>query len=266
MIRKRRIAPTMIALALMTGAAACGSDNNASSATTAQAPAATTAATSAAATTAARKIIIGERPHHVHRARAPSRVHQVVDVGVAAVDIVQQTVERPRENVAFHLGEKPKSFNLLVAQAVRDFLRLLEPLPYAPFAHLMRQADIILTDSGGIQEEGPSLGKPVLVMRDTTERPEGVAAGTALLTGPNAPAIVAHATRLLTDEAAYRLMAAARNPYGDGHAAERIVERIRRYFNLQPEPSPSVAPWELDRIGAGKVIGARALEAPTPSV
>jgi UDP-N-acetylglucosamine 2-epimerase (non-hydrolysing) len=88
----------------------------------------------------------------------------------------------------------------------------------------------VLTDSGGVQEEAPSLGKPVLVMRDTTERPEGVAAGTALLTGPNASAIVEHATRLLTDEAAYRSMASARNPYGDGHAAERIVERIHRYF------------------------------------
>jgi UDP-N-acetylglucosamine 2-epimerase (non-hydrolysing) len=74
------------------------------------------------------------------------------------------------------------------------------------------------------------LGKPVLVLRDTTERPEGVAAGTALLTGTNAQAIVKHATRLLTDEAAYRSMATARNPYGDGYAAGRIVERIRRYF------------------------------------
>ena len=74
------------------------------------------------------------------------------------------------------------------------------------------------------------MGKPVLVMRDTTERPEGVAAGTAILTGPNARAIVQHAARLLTDEAAYRTMATARNPYGDGYAAERIVERIRRYF------------------------------------
>ena len=83
------------------------------------------------------------------------------------------------------------------------------------------------------QEEAPSLGKPVLVMRDTTERPEGVAAGTAILTGPNAPAIVEHAARLLTDEAAYRSMAAATNPYGDGHAAKRILERIRRYFYAQ---------------------------------
>jgi UDP-N-acetylglucosamine 2-epimerase (non-hydrolysing) len=94
----------------------------------------------------------------------------------------------------------------------------------------MAHSRLVLTDSGGVQEEAPSLGKPVLVMRDTTERPEGVTAGTALLTGTNAEAIVRHVTRLLTDEAAYRSMAAARNPYGDGYAAERIVTRIRQYF------------------------------------
>ena len=94
----------------------------------------------------------------------------------------------------------------------------------------MAHCRLVLTDSGGVQEEAPSLGKPVLVMRDTTERPEGVAAGTALLTGTNAQEIVKRATRLLTDKVAYRSMAAARNPYGDGYAAERIVKRIRRYF------------------------------------
>jgi UDP-N-acetylglucosamine 2-epimerase (non-hydrolysing) len=109
-------------------------------------------------------------------------------------------------------------------------LRLIEPQSYRNFVALMARCRLVLTDSGGVQEEAPSLGKPVLVMRDTTERPEGVAAGTALLTGPNALAIVKHATRLLRDEVAYRSMATARNPYGDGHAAERIVDRIRRYF------------------------------------
>ena len=144
---------------------------------------------------------------------------------------------------------------------------LIPPQGYRNFVALMARCRLVLTDSGGVQEEAPSLGKPVLVMRDTTERPEGVAAGTALLTGPNASPIVAHATRLLTDEAAYRSMATARNPYGDGYAAERIVERICRYFNQQTEPlAPSVSPWQLDRKGAGKVIGVRALEEPTPSV
>jgi UDP-N-acetylglucosamine 2-epimerase (non-hydrolysing) len=109
-------------------------------------------------------------------------------------------------------------------------VKLIPPQGYRNFVALMAHCRLVLTDSGGVQEEAPSLGKPVLVMRDNTERPEGVAAGTALLTGTNAQAIVAHATRLLRDDAAYRAMATARNPYGDGHAAERIVERIRRYF------------------------------------
>jgi UDP-N-acetylglucosamine 2-epimerase (non-hydrolysing) len=124
-------------------------------------------------------------------------------------------------NVAVHvhrlLGELPN-------------VRLIEPQGYRNFVRLMARCRLILTDSGGVQEEGPSLGKPVLVMRDTTERPEGVAAGTALLTGPQASAIVEHATRLLTDRAAYEKMATAKNPYGDGHAAERIVARIREHF------------------------------------
>jgi len=109
-------------------------------------------------------------------------------------------------------------------------VRLVEPQGYRNFVRLMSRCRLVLTDSGGVQEEAPSLGKPVLVMRDTTERPEGVAAGTAILTGPHASAIVEHAARLLTDEGAYRAMAKAKNPYGDGHAAERIVERIRRHF------------------------------------
>ena len=109
-------------------------------------------------------------------------------------------------------------------------VRLIAPQGYRSFVGLMARCRIVLTDSGGVQEEAPSLGKPVLVMRDTTERPEGVEAGTALLTGPRAAAIVEHAARLLTDPAAYRTMATARNPYGDGLAAGRIVERIRRHF------------------------------------
>jgi len=109
-------------------------------------------------------------------------------------------------------------------------VRLIAPQGYRNFVALMARCRLVLTDSGGVQEEAPSLGKPVLVMRDTTERPEGVAAGTALLIGPNAPAIVEHTTRLLTDEAAYHAMAVAKNPYGDGHAADRIVERMRRYL------------------------------------
>ena len=109
-------------------------------------------------------------------------------------------------------------------------VRLVAPQGYRNFVALMSRCRLVLTDSGGVQEEAPSLGKPVLVMRDTTERPEGVAAGTALLTGPWATAIVEHATRLLTDSNAYTAMATAQSPYGDGRAAGRIVDRVRRYF------------------------------------
>lgn len=104
-----------------------------------------------------------------------------------------------------------------------DNVHLMEPLDYLPFVYLMRRSHLILTDSGGIQEEAPSLGKPVLVMRDTTERPEAVEAGTVRLVGTDIGMIVGAAETLLTDAAAYRQMSFAHNPYGDGKACERIV-------------------------------------------
>jgi UDP-N-acetylglucosamine 2-epimerase (non-hydrolysing) len=110
-------------------------------------------------------------------------------------------------------------------------VHLLEPLSYLPFVGLLERAYIILTDSGGIQEEAPSLGKPVLVMRDTTERPEGVDAGTVRLVGTNAATIVREVSRLLTDRNAYNHMARSHNPYGDGHATQRILEACR---NMAP--------------------------------
>jgi UDP-N-acetylglucosamine 2-epimerase len=105
-------------------------------------------------------------------------------------------------------------------------VHLIPPQDYLPFVHLMRRAYLIVTDSGGVQEEAPGLGKPVLVTRDTTERPEAIAAGTAALVGTNEAALVAAAARLLDDHAAYAAMAQARNPFGDGAAAPRIVARI----------------------------------------
>jgi len=105
-------------------------------------------------------------------------------------------------------------------------IHLIEPLDYLPFVYLMDRAYLVLTDSGGIQEEAPSLGKPVLVMRDTTERPEGVEAGTVKLVGANERLIVSEAIALLDDPALYQRMATASNPYGDGHAAERIASVI----------------------------------------
>ena len=103
---------------------------------------------------------------------------------------------------------------------------LIPPLDYLPFVYLMRHCYLLLTDSGGVQEEAPSLGKPVLVMRDTTERPEAVDAGTVRLVGTDSAAIVREVNRLLADATAYSEMARALNPYGDGKAAERIREHV----------------------------------------
>jgi UDP-N-acetylglucosamine 2-epimerase (non-hydrolysing) len=135
-----------------------------------------------------------------------------------------------------HLFVYPVHLNPNVQSVVRrrlgelENIRLIEPQPYAEFVALMAGCRLVLTDSGGVQEEAPSLGKPVLVMRDTTERPEGVTAGTVKLVGADAAVIVRETTRLLDDPDAYRAMAEAVNPYGDGRAAPRIVEAIERYF------------------------------------
>jgi UDP-N-acetylglucosamine 2-epimerase (non-hydrolysing) len=109
---------------------------------------------------------------------------------------------------------------------------MVEPLEYPDFVNLMARAHIILTDSGGVQEEAPSLGKPVLVMRATTERPEAITAGAARLVGTHKEDIVAEVSRLLDDAEAYQAMAYAINPYGDGRASDRIVEAIRHRFEL----------------------------------
>lgn len=108
---------------------------------------------------------------------------------------------------------------------------LITPQDYLPFVHLMRRAEIIVTDSGGVQEEAPSLGKPVLVMRDTTERPEAVDAGTVKLVGTDTDLIVAEVDKLLDDPLAYSRMSRAHNPYGDGNAASRIKNAILDYAN-----------------------------------
>jgi UDP-N-acetylglucosamine 2-epimerase (non-hydrolysing) len=110
-------------------------------------------------------------------------------------------------------------------------VHLIEPLDYLPFVYLMNRADLLLTDSGGIQEEAPSLGKPVLVMRDTTERPEAVAAGTVKLVGTDRAAITREATSLLDSTSDYESMSRAHNPYGDGNAAQRIVNFLNEKHN-----------------------------------
>ncbi|WP_083758009.1 non-hydrolyzing UDP-N-acetylglucosamine 2-epimerase [Polaromonas naphthalenivorans] len=126
----------------------------------------------------------------------------------------------------------PVHLNPQVQEPVRrllagvDNVHLIEPLDYLPFVYLMDRSTLILTDSGGIQEEAPSLGKPVLVMRDTTERPEAVEAGTVRLVGTNADEIAGQASLLLGNTEAYEAMAFAHNPYGDGFACERIAQTL----------------------------------------
>jgi UDP-N-acetylglucosamine 2-epimerase (non-hydrolysing) len=114
--------------------------------------------------------------------------------------------------------------------AGRSNITLLDPLPYVPFVDLMRRAHLIITDSGGVQEEAPSLGKPVLVLREKTERPEAVEAGTVKLVGTSESVIVNAAASLLDDCGEYLAMTRVHNPYGDGHACEAIASAMRAQF------------------------------------
>lgn len=137
--------------------------------------------------------------------------------------------ERPELDIVY-----PVHLNPHVQQPVYELLSdlpnvfLTVPLDYLPFVYAMRHALLLLTDSGGVQEEAPSLGKPVLVMRDTTERPEAVEAGTVRLVGTDADAIVSNVSLLLDNPDLYRRMSETHNPYGDGHACERILAAMRR--------------------------------------
>lgn len=149
---------------------------------------------------------------------------------VAICDAVQELAARYQDAV-FVLPVHP---NPNVREVVRERLvttpnvRLISPLEYLPFVQMMKRADIILTDSGGVQEEAPALGKPVLVMRAETERPEAVDAGVVRLVGTDRATIVRELSVLMDDPVAYRSMARGVSPYGDGHAAARIVEILQR--------------------------------------
>jgi UDP-N-acetylglucosamine 2-epimerase (non-hydrolysing) len=162
---------------------------------------------------------------------------------------------KPQEQICDALIELVKRFEdiLIVfpvhlSPAVRDVVLprlerhdrivLLEPIDYLDTAHFMQASHLILTDSGGIQEEAPALGKPVLVLRDDTERPEGLAAGTVKLVGVETNAIVDAASELISDSKAYRSMAEAVNPYGDGRASERILQALEFISGRGPEPVP----------------------------
>ena len=121
-------------------------------------------------------------------------------------------------------------------------VRLVEPLEYDDFAWALRRAHVVLSDSGGVQEEAPSLGTPVLVLRDDTERPEAVAAGTVRLVGTQEDVVVAAVQRLWADEAAHAAMARAVNPYGDGHAVPRSTAALRHLLRGGPRPEEFGAP------------------------
>lgn len=158
---------------------------------------------------------LGEPMHHVYKA------------------LKQLTEEFDDVEVVFPVHKNPK-----VREVVNEELgglakvHLIDPLDYEPFANLMHRAYLILTDSGGVQEEAPALGKPVLVLRDTTERPEAVDAGTVKLIGTDRERVYEEAKKLLTDKAEYSRMAESVNPYGDGKAAARIIQAILYHYGL----------------------------------
>lgn len=168
---------------------------------------------------------LGEPMRHVYRA-----MRRLVDE-FEDVEIVFPVHKNPkvREVVQEELGGLSK-------------VHLIDPLDYEPFANLMHRSYLILTDSGGVQEEAPALGKPVLVLRDTTERPEAVAAGTVKLIGTDEKVVYDEAKLLLTDRDEYSRMSEACNPYGDGKASQRIIQAILYHYGLAEEkPEPFVA-------------------------
>ena len=184
---------------------------------------------------------IGQRPElaaDLHAAAAPFAGKRIIGVtthrrenfgdGMRAIaQAIRAIAARPDIAVLFPVHLNPNVREIMQAElAGLENVALLEPLDYPNFAALMQASTLMLTDSGGVQEEAPALGKPVLVMRETTERPEGVEAGTAKLVGTDPQAIHREVTRLLDDEAAYAAMAQAHNPFGDGKSSQRIADLL----------------------------------------
>ena len=187
-------------------------------------------------------LMVEKRPYEFDDTEIPSVLDRA-DRVVLVTAHRRENWGEPLRRICAAIREMPKLFpgvevifpvhrNPIVRDVVfpelfgRPGVTLIEPPEYVPFVHLMKRSYLILTDSGGVQEEAPSLGKPVLVLRNTTERPEGVAAGTAKLVGTETGDILRKAGRLLDDPAAYAGMAKVANPYGDGHAAERICAAL----------------------------------------
>jgi UDP-N-acetylglucosamine 2-epimerase (non-hydrolysing) len=164
----------------------------------------------------------------------------------AAATALRRIAERyPEINIVF-----PMHLNPVVREIVRPILgnspnvHLLEPLDYADFVNLMARSLLILTDSGGVQEEGPALGKPVLVLREVTERPEAIAFGTAKLVGLDGDRIYRTTSYLLDHPGAYRTMANATNPYGDGRATKRMIGHIKKFFHIATPAISDFTPKE----------------------
>lgn len=162
---------------------------------------------------------LGEPMRHIYKA-----LRQIVE-------------ELPDTEVVFPVHRNPLVRKVVEEELSHiDRIHLIDPLDYEPFANLMNKSSLVLTDSGGIQEEAPSLGKPVLVLRDTTERPEAVEAGTVRLIGTDSAVVYRETKRLLTDRRAYDTMSNAVNPYGDGKAARRIVQAILNVYGGEHTP------------------------------
>jgi UDP-N-acetylglucosamine 2-epimerase (non-hydrolysing) len=164
----------------------------------------------------------------------------IEDVCLAVRDLVERN---PEVRVLFPVHLSP-----FVREPVQRLLsnhprvRLVEPLSYRDLVQALVDCTFVLTDSGGIQEEGPALGKPVLVLRETTERPEAVTSGTAMLVGTDRSRVLEMSERLLHDDGFYHSMATATNPYGDGLAARRIVSALRQHFGLTGESLAAFTP------------------------
>jgi UDP-N-acetylglucosamine 2-epimerase (non-hydrolysing) len=169
-------------------------------------------------------------------------LHRRESIGAPMRDVCE-AIDRiaaryPQTAIVIPVHRNPRVREIVLATlAARSNVHLLEPLEYPDFVNLMSRSYLILTDSGGVQEEAPSLKRPVLVLREVTERPEGVAAGVARVVGTDPRTIVAAVEELLESEAAYRAMTATSNPYGDGHAARRIVDAISRWYGANQAPA-----------------------------
>jgi UDP-N-acetylglucosamine 2-epimerase (non-hydrolysing) len=181
--------------------------------------------------------LISERGYPIHEGRKIILVtgHRRENFGEGFIHICEAIRNLAIKYPDFDLVY-PVHFNPNVRKPVYELLGgisniyLIEPIEYLPFIYMMERSYLLLTDSGGIQEEAPSLGKPVIVMRNTTERPEAVDAGTVILAGTNRDVIIHEVSKLIDDQDHYHTMSKAHNPYGDGYAAQRIVDNLKEFF------------------------------------